>query len=288
MPFVDDEGFPISLRRSIVVGATLMLGVFVLWIIVGVFFSRASPEAGHEVVLTAHPRLFWWTEEGVLPEPVRAGSTYIAGTTTMVDVDMQPQQFTVHLDDFMSSDRVPLDFDAALRLRVTDSVRLVKNFGPRWYQNNIEKAFVSAVRQEVRNHTMAETALSTAAIDTIDRKVTGAMVTYLVAKKIPVELIDMTVGRANPPESIKAQSVETAAQTQRILTEQQKKLAEDARLAAEESRARSDNAYRNAMMLNPDQFLKLETIKMQRDICMHGSCTVIMNGTASQPIVNLK
>jgi hypothetical protein len=43
----------------------------------------------------------------------------------------------------------------------------------------------------------------------------------------------MTVGRANPPDSVKNQRIEAAAQQQRIQTETQRKLAEDSRLQAE-------------------------------------------------------
>jgi len=44
----------------------------------------------------------------------------------------------------------------------------------------------------------------------------------------------MTVGRANPPDAIKNQRIETATQEQRIQTEQQTKLAEVQRKSAEE------------------------------------------------------
>jgi hypothetical protein len=85
----------------------------------------------------------------------------------------------------------------------------------------------------------------------------------------------MTVGRANPPDAIKNQRIETAAQEQRANTEKQRKLAEDQRLQAELSRANADNAYRNQMSLSPEQFLRLEAIHMQRDVCAKGGCTFI-------------
>jgi len=44
--------------------------------------------------------------------------------------------------------------------------------------------------------------------------------------------------RANPPDAIKNQRIETATQEQRIQTEQQTKLAEVQRKSAEEARAR--------------------------------------------------
>jgi hypothetical protein len=93
----------------------------------------------------------------------------------------------------------------------------------------------------------------------------------------------MTVGKANPPDAIKNQRIETATQEQRIQTEKQTKLAEDQRQQAEQSRANADNAYREAMHLSPEQFIQLEMIKMQRDVCGgngKGNCTFIQNGSA--------
>lgn len=136
------------------------------------------------------------------------------------------------------------------------------------------------MRQAVRKHGMNETAIDTKAIDAIDEEVTKAMEKYLAEAKLPVKLIQITVGKANPPDSIKHQRIETATQQQRIKTERERKLAEDSRKDAERSRAAADNAYREAMQLNPDQFLRLEAIKMQRDVCGSGKggCQFIITG----------
>ncbi|MBI2057524.1 MAG: SPFH domain-containing protein, partial [Candidatus Yanofskybacteria bacterium] len=224
----------------------------------------ATPDAGHEAVLVKKPIIFG--HGGVDPEPVKTGRQLIAVTTDSIVVNMQPQQFEVHFDDLMSSDGVPLDFDAVIRLKVVDSVSLIKNFGPAWYENNIKKEFANRVRQAVRKHGMNETAISTVAIDDIDREVSDAMVKNIETAKLPVELVQITVGKANPPDSIKTQRINTAAEQQRQLTEQQRKLAEDQRMAAENSRAKADNAYRESMQLSPSQFLQLEQIKMMHDV----------------------
>jgi hypothetical protein len=82
---------------------------------------------------------------------------------------------------------------------------------------------------------------------------------------------------------VKTQRIATATQEQRIQTEQQTKLAEDQRAAAETSRARADNAYREAMGLSPQQFIQLETVKMQREVCGEtgkATCTFIQSGGA--------
>jgi hypothetical protein len=135
---------------------------------------------------------------------------------------------------------------------------------------------------------MNETAISTTALDDIDNEIHDQLVVFIKQKGLPVDLVTMTVGRANPPDSVKNQRIETATQEQRIQTEQQRKLAEDQRASAETSRARADNAYREAMGLSPQQFIQLETVKMQREVCGEqgkGTCTFIQNG--AQPVYDL-
>jgi uncharacterized protein YaiL (DUF2058 family) len=113
----------------------------------------------------------------------------------------------------------------------------------------------------------------------------GPLCSFIKDKKLPIQLVTMTVGKANPPDAIKTQRIETATQEQRIQTEKQKKLAEDQRLQAEQSRANADNAYRESMHLSPEQFIELERIKMQQEACAHGGCTFIQ-GHAT-PVLNV-
>jgi len=245
-----------------------------------------APNAGHEVVLIEKPLIFG--HGGVDPEPVRTGRSFGAVTTDGIDVNMQPQKFEIELPDTMTSDGVPITFHAIMVLKVNDSVSLIKNFGPEWYQNNLEEPFKTMVRQAVRKRGMNETAISTTALDEIDREIHDQLIAFMKQKSLPVELVTMTVGRANPPDSVKSQRIETATQEQRIQTEKQRKLAEDQRQMAETSRANADNAYREAMHLSPEQFIQLETIKMQLEVCGDkgkATCTFIQNG--AQPVYNL-
>jgi len=248
--------------------------------------SRFSPDAGHEIVLVKKP---WFIGHGGVDEtPVKTGLSFGAITTEGVDVYMQPQKFETELPDTMTADGVPITFHAIMVIQVTDSVSLIKNFGGDWYRNNMEEPFKTMVRQAVRKRGMNETAISTTALDDIDGEIRDSLTAFIQAKALPIRLVTMTVGKANPPDSVKHQRIETATQEQRIQTEKQKKLAEDQRLQAEQSRANADNAYREAMHLSPEQFIQLETIKMQEEVCGSGgkaNCTFIQNGAA--PVYNL-
>jgi regulator of protease activity HflC (stomatin/prohibitin superfamily) len=253
-----------------------IIGVIVALLLVGC--STYAPDAGHEVVLVEKPWFFG--HGGVNSEPVRTGRTFTALTTDGVDVEMRPQRFEEDMPDTMTSDGVPVSFHAIITLRVTDSVALIKSFGQQWYANNVQQAFANFVRQAVRKRGMNEVAISTTALDAIDAEVRGDLTAFLAAQHLPVELMTMTVGKANPPDAIKNQRVETATQEQRVQTEKQIKLAEDQRKLAEESRAAADNAYRQAIGLSPEQYVQLKRIEMERAVCNEGKCTFIENSSA--------
>jgi len=240
--------------------------------------SSYAPDAGHEIVLVEKPLIFG--HGGINSEPVKTGRTFAAITTEGIDVEMRPQRFEASLPDTMTSDGVPITFHAIVTLQVVDSVTLIKNFGQNWYVNNLEQPFGQFVRQAVRKRGMNETAISTTALDAIDAEIRDNLVAFIREKELPVKLVTMTVGRANPPDAIKNQRIETAAQEQRVQTEKQIKLAEDQRKAAEEARAAADNAYRQALGLSPEQYVQLKRIEMERAVCGEGKCTFIDNGSA--------
>jgi regulator of protease activity HflC (stomatin/prohibitin superfamily) len=238
--------------------------------------SSVAPDAGQEAVLIRKPIIFG--SGGVVAAPVKAGRTYVAMTTQAIYINMQPQTFHLNIDDVMSRDGVPLDFSATIRLRVNDSVKMVTNFGSDWYPKNVEQPFFMAIRDSVKKRGMNEVAIDASAADAIDSEVTTVMTKYLADKSIPADLIDLTVGKANPPDAVKNQRIETAHQEQRINTEKQTKLAEDQRAMAEQSRANADNAYREAMKLTPEQFLQLKSIEAMREVCGGGKCSFVTTG----------
>lgn len=271
-----------NLSLIVIASIAFVLGFFLMCSI-----RSAKPDAGHQVVLIDKPLLFG--HGGVDPRPVATGRSYVWFTTQQVDVNMQPMQFTIHFDDLMSSDGVPLDFDSVIRLKVTDSVKLISEFGPEWYENNVEAEFRNRARQAVRKHGMNEAAIETSAIEEIDAEITAEMTAYIMQSGLPLQLIDVTVGKANPPDSVKDQRIATAAQQQRIQTETQRQLAEESRKAAEESKAAADNAYRLAMSMSPELFVELQRIEMQRAVCGidKAGCTFLI-GADVAPVLNVR
>ena len=258
--------------------------------------SVASPDAGHAVVWVEKPWFFG--HGGVDPEPITTGQSYGALSSTAIDVNMLPQRVDMEFDDMMTKSGVPVSFHVVLAFRVTDPVALVTHFGAdvdekgNWgfWLRNLDQPIRTAVRDAVKKRDMQEMAIDQSAADAVGQEVTEAANKIVAEAGIPIMFPQdqINVGRVNPPDAIKNQRIETAAQEQRAITEQQTKLAEDQRKAAETSRAAADNAYREALGLSPEQFIQLETIKMQREVCAReGACTFFIGG-APLPTLNVK
>lgn len=246
-----------------------------------------KPDAGHEAVLVRKPWFFG--RGGVGDEAVRAGLKWVALSTSDIVVNVQPAAYEEQFEDLMSSDGVPLDFHTTLVLQVTDSVKLIREFGPKWYLNNVNPEYRNRVRQAVRKHGLNEMAISATAVDEVDNEVSAGIEAYLISIKIPVRFVRQTVGRANPPDAIENQRVETAREQQRIQTEESRQRAEVQRKEAELARAEADNAYRNEMTLNPEQFIELENLKMLREVCAkEGKCTFFLGASGPTPTVAVR
>lgn len=246
--------------------------------------NSVSPDAGTEGVLIRKPLFFG--SGGVDPTPVKPGLKWLAPSTHVMYVNMQPRQQEITFDDLFTKDGVPLDFHAAIQYRIVDSVKLVQGFGADdsaegmgFFKRNLEMPFRYLVRDAVKVHGLNEMAINVTAAAEVDAEVTARFSEIVAKTGVPIVVMGITLGRANPPDAIKHQRIATAEQEQRQNTEKQAKLAEDQRKMHEESRAAADNAYREAMHLSPEQFLQLENIKMLGSVCAGGKCTFI-NGQA--------
>jgi regulator of protease activity HflC (stomatin/prohibitin superfamily) len=272
----------------------ILLGLFVI-AVVAASCGRAAPDSGQEAVLIRKPWLFG--HGGIAPTPIKTGLTYTAITTEIVYIPVVPQLMKEHFDDIMSSDGVPLSFDAYVQLRVTDSVRLVDKFSgavaptderfPPWYSYNLQGPVRNIIRLAVKKHGLNEIAITNTANEAIEAEAKLAIAAYIAKRGLPAELVDFTLGKTNPPDAIRDQRVRTAAEQQRQITEVQTKLAEEVRKGAEAARADADNAYREKMGLTPEQFIRLQQIEMQRQVCEGGKCTFII-GAGVAPVVNTK
>lgn len=236
-------------------------------------------EPGHHGVIVDKPYTFG--HEGVRDQPLTDGRIMLFRTSSLIPIVMTPQTIPVKFDDLSSADNILLDFEAGIQYQFTDAVVLVRKFGKDWFRNNIEQPFRQVVRDAVKKKTMTQMMSDVQAAADVDKEITDALTKMIVELKLPVRIANVSLGRAKPNDNVLAQMNETAAQQQRQKTLVAATAAEGDREKEQIAKAKADNAYRNAMGLSPDMFIKLEEIKRFSEACMKGNTCVVSVGDAS-------
>lgn len=252
--------------------------------------SLADSKQGEETVLILKPRFFG--DGGIHPTPLKNGQTqYIAWTTDEIHVNMLPQQTELEFKDLMTSNGVPIEFHAAVQWKYNDSVKAVSSYGvdAEFFARVLEQKFRMSVRDAVKKRELNEMAINASAAEEVDKEVHAAMASIIKESGAPIDLLGVTLGKANPPDAVRDQRVATAAQQQRQETERQGKLAEDQRKMHEESRAAADKAYLEKMNLSAEQFVQLRQIDTLKEVCawQRGNCTFV-NGNMGGAMFTLK
>jgi regulator of protease activity HflC (stomatin/prohibitin superfamily) len=260
---------------AIVAGAI----AFVTWLL---FMTTITVEPGHEQVIVDKP--YFFGHEGVRPEPMKEGRILIFKTTTAYDVNMMPQSAHVAFDDFSSQDNILLDFETTIQFRYTSSVALISKFGEQWFANNVSRQYGAIVREAVKKRTMAEIMSSPTAAAEVDTEVTAALIAHVKNIGLPLEIMGVSLGRAKPNADVLKQMNETAAQQQRQKTLVAATAAEGDREKEQIAKAKADNAYRNAMGLDPHMFLQLEAIKRYSEACQKAGNTCIIDASSKTGI----
>ena len=241
-----------------------MLSVLSLCLVAGLSSCiNVAPGAGEEAVLIHKPYIFG--HGGIDDKPVETGRQYEWFSTSYVIVSMLPQKFDEKLDDAASNDNTLLDFNTQIQLQVEDnkSPVLIKNYGNNWYVNVIQEVYRNTVRNYIYKFGPFDLMSNREVLDSINFAVKGDMERYideLSAKsgELPIDVVNVVVGRAIPNEKQKAEMDNTAAATQAKRTEESRFEMLKAKEAAERQRAIADKAYQEEMGLSADQFIQLK------------------------------
>lgn len=241
-----------------------MLSVLSLCLMLGLNSCiNVAPGAGEEAVLIHKPYIFG--HGGIDEKPVETGRQYEWFSTSYVIVSMLPQKFDEKLDDAASNDNTLLDFNTQIQLQVEDnkSPVLIKNYGKDWYVNVIQEVYRNTVRNYISKFGPFDLMSNREVLDSINFAVKNDMERYIdelsvKSGELPIDVVNVVVGRAIPNEKQKAEMDNTAAATQAKRTEESRYEMLKAKEAAERQRAIADKAYQVEMGLSADQFIQLK------------------------------
>ncbi|GEM_PF-609318 len=232
---------------------------------------------------------FFGGQGGVRDEIILPGRVVTWKSTNVYTVSTAPWTIKVHVDDMMSANRVPLDFDVAITLQMdkpTSAPTLIREFNggpvtafsrvamPGVPDNlviaNPSGEFMSFLRDKVREKHMDEFIIAhdskgvhSDANNGIEKEAVVYMNGFLSKKKVNVVVTNVALGRANPPDNVKAAMERTAEQVQMQTTEVERAAAQRARKDAETASAEADKAQQTKLGFSNGEYLKkleLETV----------------------------
>lgn len=107
------------------------------------------PNADEEAVLIEQP---WFFGHGGVDEtPVTTGCTWCWWSTSSETFKIVPVKYEEKLDDIISNENTPLDFQTKIVLKVQAGKTpiLLKNYGTNWYATNIKEVYTNMTRHYV-------------------------------------------------------------------------------------------------------------------------------------------
>lgn len=238
-----------------------------------------QPGPDEVAVLVDRPLLFG--DGGVRDGDIRVGGTrtYTWVSTEARNITVKPVAVNVKFNDFNTKDNAPLDFNSVLRYRATDAAGLIR-LGDSWFDNSVLPQYTDIVRRAVKGYDLQAVMSDQKTADELDDAVTAQITAIVKDQKLPIEILGVNLGRALPDPTVTAQMNLTVAERQRKLTMDQSSLAEKARKESETDRAAADNAYRLALGMSSDEFVKLEQAKLLVEACRSAKeCVLVPAGT---------
>jgi regulator of protease activity HflC (stomatin/prohibitin superfamily) len=234
--------------------------------------SPTPVDAGTEGVVIKKPWIFG--HGGVSDEPIQTGLSWTAWSTQVQLYNVKPVKRQEHFIDLTASDNVAIDFIAYITTQINrgSTPKLHENFGTEWYENNLSDVFRKVVRNEARARTSIELRTNEKSIDELQNKVLDITTAYIQKAGLPIKVTKVVIGKVVPPEEVLREAERTAAQKQRLKTQEMIQKAEVARKGAETARALADKAYIDELGVTGDQYIRLkelDIIEQKKDVSVY-------------------
>ena len=192
---------------ALFIAAATMAGVGIVTAIGG---SNPLTPAGHEGYVSHQPmffgqRVFIESQRG----PISTGWRWRQFVTNL---DMRTATYSEDMHIF-SKDNLEVSFEAHARIRLREGTvqEIVEQYsGSSWYSNNVERPYRTAVREVVRQH-------EAFAIKDESTEIAAAILSRLQSEYegTPFEILDMSIGNIDYPDSVEASVVANLAAEQR-------------------------------------------------------------------------
>lgn len=242
--------------------------------------TRITTDPGYETVIIDNPYIFG--HGGVREEIQKPGSSWYPMSTSGVAIRLTPIKYDEPLDHLATNDGNFINYASYIVLQWKDPGLMVSKFGyDKWYESNLKEQYRTIVRDVTKQFPMNKIMTDPETLASIEKEISKQFRAHIAQTGLHVDLLNVNMGKALPNASVITEMDNTAVNQQKVKSENQRKLSEDARLQAEKSRAHADNAYREEMKLDANQFVQLEAIKRYSEACKESKNCVIVQGGSS-------
>lgn len=226
-------------------------------------------DADEEAVFVAKPWIFG--NGGVYDEPLAEGTSVTSFSTDIIRFKVVPQKYAESFDDVMSDDNTPVDLQAYVILQIDNGKTpvLLKNYGEKWYENNVRETFRKFIRDRVSTYPMYDLTSNREACQKIEDETAALLQAYFNKlnkdKELPIKILSVIVDRATPNKEVMEEINKTASQIQAKKTQTERESMEIARAKAERERAKADKQYQSEMNLTAEQFISLRALEIEKE-----------------------
>lgn len=261
----------------------VVVGYGLLWV-----FAKHSivAENGMEVVVFDKP--YFWGHEGVRPETLKAGTRSVEWfTTTGIPVAITPVTKSLQFDNLSTKDGTFLDFDTAITVTVTNPKNLIGTKGELWFENSLQKPWISAFRELIKQYTVDELLQDRTVMPKIEDALLSTLNDRAVKDKLDIKISDFNMGQGRPNKVVVAQMDESARAVQAATTWAKEELAQGARQKAEEARGEADKAYASKMGYSPEQVVQMAAITAYSKACEKDGAKCVIMAPGANPVIGL-
>ena len=221
---------------------------------------------------------------GVDDQILTTGRYFHFDSTTLVRVPKTPVTVPIPFQDLATADNNLLDFDSSVTYVINDPVAMA-SLSANWFASSINRQYANIVRRVVMGQSFSDVMSSSKVNQEMDLEITEKLMALVKETKLPITIVDVSLGKATPNKEVLTEMNATAAEQQRQKTLTQRKTSEDLRRESETARAAADSAYQVKMGMTVGQLVELQKTQLLADACKASKSCLLINGSVPSLLV---
>lgn len=261
-----------------------ILGIVALLALCSIPFVTEISEVNSDEYGVYVMKPYVFGDGGVDPQVLTTGRYFHFDSTTLVKVPKTPVTIPIPFQDLATADNNLLDFDSSVTYVISDPVAMASLSG-NWFASSINRQYANIVRRVVMGRSFSDVMSSAKVNQEMDLEITERLTALVKETKLPVTIVDVSLGKAAPNLEVLKEMNATAAEQQRQKTLTQRKASEDIRVQSETARAAADAAYQVEMKMSVAQLVDLQKTQLMADACKNSKSCLLINGSAPSLLV---